>query len=190
MRFAAPTLAVLLLLAGSPTGAQTPPAPPAPPTAPAAPPPAPPAAPPPPPCTAPEHRQFDFWLGEWQVEARGSVAGENRITRLYGDCGLREEYRTANGAYVGTSFNLWDASRRLWHQTWVDNQGLLLLLDGRFEKGSMRLEGRTPIAGGEQIDRITWTPNPDGTVRQLWEQSRDGGATWTTAFDGLYRRKA
>lgn len=147
-------------------------------------------APVPPPCSAPEFRQFDFWLGEWEVEARGKIAGYNKISRLYGDCILREEYRTANGAYVGTSLNGWDAARKVWHQTWVDNQGLVLLLDGRFENGAMRLEGKSPTAdGGEQIDRITWTPNPDGTVRQHWEQSTDGGKSWQTAFDGLYRKK-
>jgi len=146
-------------------------------------------APAPPPCSTPEFRQFDFWLGDWEVEAKGKVAGYNKITRLYGDCILREEYRTGNGAYVGTSLNGYDAPRKVWHQTWVDNQGQVLLLDGRFENGAMRLEGKTPTDGGEQLERITWTPNADGTVRQHWEQSTDGGKTWKTAFDGLYRRK-
>jgi hypothetical protein len=27
-------------------------------------------------------------------------------------------------------------------------------------------------------------------VRQLWEQSSDGGATWTVAFDGTYTKRA
>ena len=31
----------------------------------------------------------------------------------------------------------------------------------------------------ETIERITWTPNADGTVRQHWQQSTDGGATWS-----------
>jgi hypothetical protein len=36
--------------------------------------------------------------------------------------------------------------------------------------------------------RITWTPQPDGRVRQFWETSSDGGQTWNAAFDGLYVR--
>ncbi len=167
----------LLALAASPAAAQAPTAAPTPAPAPTA-----------TPCATPEHRQFDFWLGEWKVEAGGKIAGSNRITRLYGDCILREEYETANGKYVGTSLNGWDAARGVWHQTWVDNQGAVLLLDGRFEAGRMRLEGRTATTTGEQIERITWTPNPDGTVRQRWEQSTDGGKSWKTAFDGLYRK--
>jgi len=144
----------------------------------------------PPPCSSPEHRQFDFWIGEWEVTANGQVAGHNKITRLFGECGLREEYAGARGGYVGSSFNLYDESRGLWHQTWIDNQGLLLLLDGGLEEGRMVLEGDQIDADGlSQRQRITWTPNPDGTVRQHWQQSGDGGTTWTTVFDGLYRKK-
>jgi len=37
--------------------------------------------------------------------------------------------------------------------------------------------------------RITWSREPDGRVRQLWESSKDGGRSWTTVFDGLYVRQ-
>ena len=43
--------------------------------------------------------------------------------------------------------------------------------------------------GAPVVQRISWTPEPDGRVRQMWQQSRDGGKTWTVAFDGWYRRK-
>ncbi len=41
---------------------------------------------------------------------------------------------------------------------------------------------------GAHVDRITWTPNDDGTVRQHWQTSEDGGKTWKTEFDGRYER--
>jgi hypothetical protein len=35
------------------------------------------------PCTAPEYRQFDFWIGDWEVRsAQGRVLGHNRITSI------------------------------------------------------------------------------------------------------------
>lgn len=140
------------------------------------------------PCTSAEYRQFDFWLGEWEVTTAKGVAGKNRITKLLDACGLREEYSTPNG-YVGTSFNVYDASRKVWHQTWVDNQGGLLRIEGGLRKGKMVLEGQHPNPkGGHQIDRITWTPNVDGSVRQHWEVSTDQGKGWMTSFDGIYRR--
>ena len=42
--------------------------------------------------------------------------------------------------------------------------------------------------GNVTLQRITWTPNQDGTVRQLWQQSVDKGANWQTLFDGTYRK--
>lgn len=144
--------------------------------------------PPPAPCAAAEHRQFDFWLGDWQVEVPGKPTNKSRITRLFGACGIREEYWAGGGKYEGSSFNMYDAPRKVWHQTWVDNQGGLLALEGGLRGTSMVLEGKQPgPQGGEQTNRITWTPNADGTVRQHWEISSDAGKTWTSAFDGLYR---
>ena len=140
-------------------------------------------------CEAPEHRQFDFWLGEWNVFGpRGRQAGTNVITRGYGGCVIHERYTTP-GAYAGESLSAYDEGRKGWHQTWVDNGGMLLRLDGRFEAGRMRLEGQTTDKDGKATKhRVTWTPQADGTVRQHWEQSVTEGE-WTTAFDGTYRRK-
>lgn len=139
-------------------------------------------------CDAPESRQFDFWLGEWTVTTpEGKVAGTNSIKREYDGCVLHERYVTPRG-YAGESLNAWDADRKVWHQTWVDNTGTVLLLDGKLSGNAMVLEGAGLAEGKPIRHRITWTPNADGTVRQHWETSGADGR-WTTAFDGLYRRK-
>ena len=113
------------------------------------------------------------------------------ITRELGGCVLQEHWKGAGGL-SGTSFNLYDAERRMWHQTWVDGSGALLQLDGGLREGRMVLEGRRPVAAdsaGTVLHRITWTPLASDSVRQLWETSADEGKTWAVAFDGLYRRK-
>jgi hypothetical protein len=140
------------------------------------------------PCEAPEYRQFDFWAGDWQVtRPDGTVAGTNLITREYGGCVLHEHYATPKG-YSGESLNTYDAGRKVWHQTWVDSSGTLLLLEGGLRGRDMVLEGSTTDdKGAVTRHRITWTPNADGTVRQHWE-STDAKGRWTTMFDGLYRR--
>jgi hypothetical protein len=146
------------------------------------------AANPPAPCSSPEHRQFDFWIGDWQVTAaNGKVAGHNRITREYNGCVIHEHYTTAN-QYNGESLNVYDAARRVWHQTWVDDAGLLLTLEGRWNGKSLVLEGKSPDPKGVmRAQRITWTPTADGSVRQLWESANDDG--WIVVFDGRYVRK-
>ena len=143
----------------------------------------------PPPCAAAEHRAFDFWIGEWNVHgSNGKLAGTNSIKREMGGCVLHERYDTGRG-YSGESFNIYDAPRKVWHQTWVDSTGMLLLLEGGIRDGRMVLEGQTTGTDGKMTQhRITWTPNSDGSVRQLWESTAPNGE-WTVAFDGQYTRK-
>ncbi|HTU68007.1 MAG TPA: hypothetical protein VMF52_18805 [Steroidobacteraceae bacterium] len=143
---------------------------------------------PPAPCSSPEHRQFDFWIGDWRVTVPdGKLAGLNRITSEYGGCVIHEHYATGKG-YTGESLNAYDPVRKVWHQTWVDDSGLLLVLEGRWTGKSMVLEGLAPDAKGALVkQRITWTPNEDGSVRQLWEAA-DGKGGWTVAFDGRYTK--
>lgn len=140
-------------------------------------------------CDASEHRHFDFWLGEWNVHTPdGKLAGVNSIKREYDGCVLHERYSTPRG-YSGESLNMYDAGRKVWHQTWVDTSGALLLLEGGLRSGSMVLEGQSVDPKGLITKhRITWTPNPNGTVRQHWE-STDAKGKWITAFDGTYSRK-
>jgi hypothetical protein len=164
-------VALLSLVAGSPAAAQD-------------------EAAPPPPCSAPEHRQFDFWLGEWDVTANGKTAGKNRITAILGGCVLMEEWASANGKYAGKSFNRYDTSTGKWEQYWVDTGGGVLRLSGGYSDGKMVLNGETNTEQGATLERITWHNNADGTVRQVWEKSKDNGDTWKAVFDGLYVKKA
>jgi hypothetical protein len=148
-------------------------------------------APTPKPCAQPEDRQFDFWLGAWNVtDPAGKPQGTNRITSELGGCVLQEHWSGTDGSR-GTSFNHYDRARKVWHQTWVDNGGGILQLDGGRRNGSMVLAGDRRARNGKTVtDRITFTPRPDGSVRQWWQASRDGGATWSTVFDGIYRRSS
>jgi len=145
--------------------------------------------PPPPP---PEASQFDFWIGEWEVtQPNGKVAGYNSIVAINGGRALLENWTSAAGNFSGKSLNSYDSVAKKWKQFWVDSAGSVLEISGGIVEGKMVLTGTTlNQTGGEVQQRITWTPNEDGSVRQHWEQSTDGGATWTTAFDGHYVKKA
>lgn len=146
------------------------------------------------PCRAPEYRQFDFWVGDWDVfNAKGARAGRNVVTREFGGCVLQEHWTGAGPiGQTGSSFNTWSPGSRRWHQSWVDSTGGLLLLDGELAAGKMVLSGDVAQPGGGTVrHRITWSEQPEGTVRQLWESSSDQGQSWKTVFDGTYvRRKA
>jgi len=146
----------------------------------------------PPRCHEPERRQFDFWLGEWEVrQPDGTLVGRNTISLLFGGCALREEWRGESG-HRGGSLNAWSPQRGSWHQTWVDSSGLTLLLDGGMRDGSMVMEGDAALPDGDGRvvrHRITWSVvdgNPD-SLRQHWEAATEEG-TWETLFDGRYSR--
>jgi hypothetical protein len=149
------------------------------------------AAPPPPPptCDAAEYRQFDFWIGTWTVTEGGQPAGHNTIEADLKRCALFESWSASDGSR-GRSINFYDRNRHRWHQTWIDDRGGSLELNGGLAGGSMVLEGErpTPKEGGAVRDRITWTPQPDGSVRQHWEVKKAGQFAWETVFDGLYKR--
>jgi hypothetical protein len=133
-------------------------------------------------------RDFDFWIGEWDVVGpQGNQAGTNSITPLL-DGGALAEHWHGTGGVEGHSINAYDTTTGRWHQTWVDSTGGFLLLEGGLVGADMVLEGTVAGTDGAapQRQRITWTPGSDG-VRQHWESSDDDGASWQTAFDGRYR---
>jgi hypothetical protein len=139
-------------------------------------------------CSASEYRQFDFWVGDWTVtdSAGARTYGTNLVTREEDGCLVHEHWRGSEGG-TGQSLNFYDPANRQWMQVWVASRGTVLRLAGHLAGGSMVLEGSGPSAKGPVLNRIVWTPEPDGRVRQVWSVSRDSGQTWTVTFDGWYR---
>ncbi len=140
------------------------------------------------PCSADEYRQFDFWLGEWEVQSpQAQVVGKNTISESLDGCLLIENWESVRG-FKGLSINYFDNSDKTWNQTFRDNNGNVSGwpdLKGSFRQGSMVLEsppGETPRA------RWTWTEVSPGKVRQTAESSTDGGETWTITWDSYYLR--
>ena len=143
------------------------------------------------PCSGGEKsHQFDFWIGEWDVTENGRTAGANSIQPILDGCVLQEKWAGAGGSQ-GSSFNFYNPQTGKWRQFWVWRNGTTLDLEGQFQDGKMILQGESVTPKGEKrLNRITWQANSDGSVRQLWETSSDGGTNWEKAFDGLYTRKA
>jgi hypothetical protein len=139
-------------------------------------------------CSAPEYRQFDFWIGDWDtfdMDNPGKVVARLRVTRILDGCVVQEDYRDTNG-HNGLSFNIYDASAKLWRQTWVTNRGKFLLLGGGMENGAMVLQGDWIVDGKKQLVRGTWKPVRGG-VEEIAFTSTDDGKTWNPWFDIVFR---
>jgi hypothetical protein len=137
-------------------------------------------------------REFDFWVGEWDVhDADGNFVGENSITRAERGCVLLEEWRGVKGS-TGISMNYVDRITDEWVQIWHAAAGYQLEIRGGLTDDGMRLSGKIHYIGSGQTApfRGLWTPLPDGRVRQYFEQSNDDGATWQPWFEGFYSRKS
>lgn len=138
-----------------------------------------------------ESRQLDFWVGEWSVtNPQGQEVGINVVTIDLEGCVVRESWTDGYGNR-GTSVNFYDPATARWHQVWTSDNGTVTHYEGEWHDGAMRFlaAGFGDADGEERHRRMTFTPNDDGSVRQLIEQS-DDGRTWTIGFDGLYRPPA
>ncbi len=144
------------------------------------------------PCCTDNHKAFDFWIGTWKVtNADGTAAGENIIEKVQDSCILKENWTSAAGNFTGTSTNFYNLITKQWEQLWIDNSGRHLKLKGNRKGASMIMASDKFIHtdGNEYVNRITWTANEDGTVRQLWEVLKDEEVV-NVAFNGLYKKVA
>jgi len=145
---------------------------------------------PPAPCGGPEYRQLDFWLGDWDTfepDGSGPSQARNHVSSILGGCVVHERYEQTDGL-TGESFSIYDASRKIWNQTWVTNRGTFLSIEGRFKDGALTLEGPMTDKQGKPVTiRGVWKTQGDG-VRETATISKDGGKTWEPYFDILFRK--
>lgn len=137
-------------------------------------------------------REFDFWVGEWDVrDGEGTLQGENAISREEQGCVLVERWQGVQGS-TGMSINFLDKITDEWVQIWHAGSGYQIAIRGGLTSEGMLLRGTIHyISTGQTAPfRGLWTPLPDGRVRQFFEQSNDDGKTWTPWFEGFYSRKS
>jgi hypothetical protein len=139
------------------------------------------------PCRAAEYRQFDFWVGDWDVQApNGPSVGHNLVTLEQEGCLLVEHWTGSSGGQTGTSFNYYDVRDKKWHQLYLDNSGNA----GAFPAmaGSL-VDGKMVLLTDETqktVWRWKWYVLAPGKVRQMAEQSSDGEKTWSMVWDSVY----
>ena len=142
---------------------------------------------------AQEYHQLDFWIGDWDTfETDGSEkASEARthVDPIAQGCAIHELYEQSDGL-IGDSILSYDPVRKQWQQTWVTNRGAIMVITGHFADGALVLEGDAHLKDGSTVrQRITWQRQNDA-VRESAVASKDGGKTWTPAFDVTFRKHA
>jgi len=143
-------------------------------------------------CDSPEARQFDFWVGEWElsyVENGKAGTSHNRVTKILDGCALLEEFSGGPGTRLdGRSLSTFDRATRQWKQTWVDNTASYLDFTGGWSEGRMILTREAQITGGRFLQRMVYEDIRAESLKWLWQRSDDGGKSWTTGWEIAYRR--
>ena len=140
-------------------------------------------------CTAAPFRQFDFWVGDWDVYAGGAVAGHNLVTLEQDGCLLVEHWTSNPAGQTGTSFNYYDIRDKLWHQLYIDNSGnagAFPAMAGSLVDGKMVLFTEDT---NNKLSRWTWYVMEPGKVKQMAELSTDHGQTWQVTWNSEYVKK-
>ena len=134
-------------------------------------------------------RQFDFWIGDWDVLVNGRKVGENLVEREVNGCILVENWKNTGGG-TGKSINVYNAVAKKWKQFYVGSQGAVLEFEGEYKDKVLHMKGETvDLKGAKTMHILEFHNLEDKTVRQLWKQSTDGGETWNAVWDSIYKRK-
>jgi tetratricopeptide (TPR) repeat protein len=138
-------------------------------------------------------REFDFWMGEWDVYPTGGYrkSGHSLIQRTDGECTIVENWTSLNSpfSYTGKSLNFFNQATGTWQQYWHDSaKGYLFSDEGQYKDGAMRFKQKGKDKKGEFIANfIFYNMGPD-RIRQYQEKSYDSGKTWQTSLDLTYIR--
>jgi hypothetical protein len=142
-------------------------------------------------CAGERYRDFDFWLGDWNVvgPTGAPTGGTNRIVRDLDGCAVLENWTAANGSR-GRSLNAYDRGDGQWHQMWVAPNGFSpLRIAGVKEDGVLEMSGvRVSPFGFSVVDTIRWQAISADIVNQAGTKDIPGFSH--SAFSINYHRTA
>lgn len=145
--------------------------------------------------TAVENNDFDFWLGNWDLEwttKEGEKAyGQNIITRILGGSVIQESFTTKDEKpFKGISLSVFNRKKEIWQQTWVDNKSGYLDFTGGRQNDKMILE-REFVNGGDVkvIQRMVFFDIEKNSIMWNWERSLDEGESWEVLWQIKYSRR-
>lgn len=142
-------------------------------------------------CSHPRANEFDFWLGEWNLEWGDGKTGTNVIEKTLDGCVIVEKFDGSPSIPLrGMSVSSYNAKLGKWQQTWVDNQGGYLDFVGEYQDSRMVLERDATVDGEPVKQRMVWYDIEDDALRWNWERSRDGGETWEVLWELRYSRSS
>jgi tetratricopeptide (TPR) repeat protein len=145
------------------------------------------------PCLNNSHaREFDFWLGDWDVYPTGGnqIVGSSKIEMEAGGCFILENWTAIGFPNTGKSMNFVDPKTDKWKQVWVGSGGAITeYVNGVYKDSVMEFESSLTTPQGNSKIRFSFFNQGPNQVRQFQESSNDDGKTWSVNYDLTYIRK-
>ena len=146
------------------------------------------------PCEDPEFKQFDFWVGDWDVSSAkdGVQRGTSHVAKEMGGCVVWENWTSAGSPYFGKSYNTYNLNLKRWEQYWVDNTAGVMFFHGALKDNIMDYwtDDVPQNAGGTLLRHLQFFNLGKDKIRQFSQGSNDGGKTWHVEYDLIYTRRA
>ena len=136
-------------------------------------------------------RQFNFWLGEWDLTWQDGGSGTNSVRAILDGTVIFESFDAGpTDTFKGMSFSVYNLALGKWQQTWVDNQGNYLDFVGTYLDGKMMMERVVTLAKKTIMQRMVFYNITDTSLDWIWERSEDQGAAWEPLWQIHYKRRS
>jgi hypothetical protein len=151
-------------------------------------------------CDAPESRDFDFWVGNWDLRVRQRIGLEGEEFRegkaistvrpILDGCVLLEEIEGDKlpRPVLGMSVSTFNSKTGKWQQTWVDNSANNMIFEGGYVNGRMEMIHKAIDDRQTVLWRITFHNVDEDQFDWAYDRSTDGGRTWLNFMQIHYTR--
>ncbi len=139
---------------------------------------------------ATDEKSMDFWIGTWEVnsyqtKADGTILetlkmGTNTISKIKGGKVIHEDFKIPG--FNGESWSVFNPQDKTWRQTWVDDSGGYLTLDG----GQVGEEFVLNLSYPNKNQRMRFTKITKESFTWIWESKQE--EKWSTAWRIEYKR--
>lgn len=139
--------------------------------------------------TLPPARRFDFYLGDWSMRNGDVVERNLEVVSAFDGKGLSVTAREASDNSISAqSMFLYDEGKGLWRQIWMSKDGMVVVLEGGMEEGTMVLNQISQDGKRTSGSRSVFSNISSDGFQYEWQQSSDGGATWETLATRIFTR--
>jgi len=139
-------------------------------------------------------KYYDFWQGTWYKIVNGKP--DTSATRFIVSPNVNaaawyEDWRMVVDSVTtikAAALRAWDKTNNKWMYTWVSDNGLYQVWEGRKIDSNWYIYKEFNINGDKYLSRQAWIPVENNKLMRISEKSYDSGLTWQLRFKEFYQK--